>query len=312
MLERVTQRVVDDGQRLWAALGAPVADFSTALLPEQVTQLASWAFDSARDVTQSTIGRAISFPSFGPSPGKKRGGKRRKAKRPARKVSTPGRSDPTAFGLGLTETLGTVIDTITAVGRSGEGIFWFLMPPALIKRTPASKPRPKGKTRTRRAPSSERGPQRTKGSRASTPGLPDSGARAASEPPGVPGYSPPPDPLEPDDSLEAGPPSEFESTPDLAPPEDITVEDVLEVFFVKSADAIDLLNEAASVGSAEELRATAHALKSSCRNVGAHVLAGICEELEGLDDVEALAGAFQWIDLLEQELGHLKAAANRP
>ena len=79
-------------------------------------------------------------------------------------------------------------------------------------------------------------------------------------------------------------------------------------FLGNTTATIDLLRQAARTGDAKRLTEAAHSLKGSSRNVGARLLADICEQLEILAKSESLAGAGKWIDQLEQEFGRVKKA----
>lgn len=86
------------------------------------------------------------------------------------------------------------------------------------------------------------------------------------------------------------------------------VADLLETYFDESSRLLVAMQEALSTGNAEDLRRTAHSLKSSSASFGAIRLSNECKELENMGKAGALEGAAEQIDHIAAEYAKTRAA----
>jgi HPt (histidine-containing phosphotransfer) domain-containing protein len=83
---------------------------------------------------------------------------------------------------------------------------------------------------------------------------------------------------------------------------------VLEGFIGDAGQRVAALRRAVEGADAPAVRQVAHALRSSCVNVGAARMAAVAEALERLAGAGALAGAAGLVERLERELVQAEAA----
>jgi len=99
---------------------------------------------------------------------------------------------------------------------------------------------------------------------------------------------------------------------DLTPVGDESfLDELFNTFLDNATTTIDVLRRAARAGDAKGVTQAAHSLRSSSRNVGACVLADICERLEMASSAESITDAGEWIDQLEQEFGRVKGSRTK-
>ncbi len=76
---------------------------------------------------------------------------------------------------------------------------------------------------------------------------------------------------------------------------------LLDTFLADSEERVRLLRQACQADQAEALRRAAHSFKGSCSNMGATLLAVLCQELETAAREEQLGKAPALIESIERE-----------
>jgi len=76
---------------------------------------------------------------------------------------------------------------------------------------------------------------------------------------------------------------------------------LLDTFLADSEERVRLLRQACLADQSETLRRAAHSFKGSCSNMGATLLADLCQELESAAREENLAQAPALIESIERE-----------
>lgn len=76
---------------------------------------------------------------------------------------------------------------------------------------------------------------------------------------------------------------------------------LLDTFLADSEERVRLLRQAYEADESESLRRAAHSFKGSCSNMGAVLLADLCQELETAARTEQLAQAPALIAAVERE-----------
>lgn len=104
-------------------------------------------------------------------------------------------------------------------------------------------------------------------------------------------------------------PAVIENLRQLTPPgEPDVLTEVLELFLQDVPRRIARLRASYAAGDAGELHKTAHSLKGSAGNIGAHALFAICRQLDDCGRAGELADAKRLIDALEAEFARVEAA----
>ena len=86
------------------------------------------------------------------------------------------------------------------------------------------------------------------------------------------------------------------------------LEELVGLFLEDTPPRLDSLQAALDSGDPEGLEAAAHALKSSCGNIGALVLADLCKELEMLGKLKQLDGAAELVERSSAEFVRVEQA----
>lgn len=98
----------------------------------------------------------------------------------------------------------------------------------------------------------------------------------------------------------------------LTPPgEPDVLTEVLALFLDDVPRRIAKLRASYAAGDAAELHKTAHSLKGSAGNIGAHALFAICRQLDDRGRAGDLAEAKRLIDALEAEFARVEVAIRR-
>jgi HPt (histidine-containing phosphotransfer) domain-containing protein len=95
------------------------------------------------------------------------------------------------------------------------------------------------------------------------------------------------------------------------PGEPDVLSEVLRLFLDEVPPRIARLCNAWETGNIQELQRTAHSLKGSAGNVGAHGMAEVCKQLEGAGKSGSIDSAGQLIAALDVEFDKVKAEIRR-
>ena len=86
------------------------------------------------------------------------------------------------------------------------------------------------------------------------------------------------------------------------------IAELLEIYFDDSPRLLATMQDAVSVGNAEDLRRAAHSLKSSSASFGATRLSEKCKEVEDMGKAGALEGAAERVGQITAEYHEARAA----
>jgi two-component system sensor histidine kinase/response regulator len=107
-------------------------------------------------------------------------------------------------------------------------------------------------------------------------------------------------------------PDVIETLRQLTPPgEPDVLAEVLQMFLDEVPPRIDRVRNAYASGNIQEVHRSAHSLKGSAGNVGAHALHAVCKQLDELGRSGDLAAAGPLVDALGTEFAKVEAEIRR-